>query len=146
MSLHRSKQWWKNITSYYHPVNMPLQHMPLISNVSRWTSPRAAATPSCKQSLDYKTSWQFGILYILLYIYRDIRLRLIYLVCSRNTSCREAPKINKYVKQKTKIVTGFVVKRPMPSKCFQWSTLSHYSPIEQHQVPSPKNNHHHNKN
>ena len=31
----------------------------------------------------------------------------------------------------------------MPSKC-QWSTLSHYSPIEQHQVPSPKNNHHHN--
>lgn len=34
----------------------------------------------------------------------------------------------------------------MPSKCFQWSTLSHYSPIEQHQVPSPQNNHHHNKN
>lgn len=33
----------------------------------------------------------------------------------------------------------------MPSKCFRWRTLSHYSPVEQHQVPSPKNNHHHKK-
>lgn len=54
-------------------------------------------------------------------------------------------KINKYVQQ-NQTSDRAVVKRPIPFKCFQWSTLSHYSPSEQHQVPSPKNNHHHNIN
>lgn len=62
------------------------------------------------------------------------------LLCLRkkkNTSCREAPKINKYVKQKKpKNLTGvWLWKRPIPSKCWQWSTLSHCSPLEQHRVP-----------
>lgn len=82
---------------------MSLQHLPLISNVS-FQDP---ANKTCKSN-------NLVYFYILLYIYRDIRLRIIYFVCSRNTSCREAPKINKYVKQKNKYLTGVVVKRPVP--------------------------------
>lgn len=93
--------------------------------------------------LQTKTSQQIWCIeYIIVHLQRQQVYSWVHFFYVRekkqNTSCREAPKINKYVKQKKtqRIWRGFgCEKRPIPSKCWQWSTLSHCSPLEQHRVP-----------
>ena len=76
---------------------MPPQHEPLVFH---------PANKQKKQPLN-----KFGVLYILVYIYRDSRFT-VEITCSmfekkkkkkkKNTNCREAPKKNKYFNQKKK--------------------------------------------
>ena len=107
---------------------MPPQHEPLVFHPANKNLP---------------TNLVYWIYYCTSTETAGLQLSLL-LLCSKKKKkhkLQRGTKINKYVKQKKnqRIWRGvWLWKRPIASKCWQWSTLSHCSPLEQHRVsPHP---------